>query len=53
MYSDEELASAVRAGILTEEAVAAIREHVAQLRHVAASHAAKRNLQTAHIKCTI
>ncbi len=36
MYSDEELASAVRAGILTEEALAAIREHVAQLRNAPA-----------------
>ena len=32
MYSEEELTSAVSAGIITEAAAAALREHVAQLR---------------------
>lgn len=36
MYSDEDLASAVEAGVFNEDAVAAFREHVAQLRQAPA-----------------
>ena len=36
MYSDEDLASAVEAGVFNTDAVAAFREHVAQLRQVPA-----------------
>jgi hypothetical protein len=36
MYGDEDLVSAVGAGILTEENVSAFRSHVAQLRQAPA-----------------
>lgn len=36
MYSEEDLASAVRAGVLTDEAVTAFRSHVAQLKNAPA-----------------
>ena len=36
MYTEEDLASAVQAGVLTEENAAAFRAHVAQLQSVSA-----------------
>ncbi len=36
MYSDEDLASAIRAGILTDETVEAFRSHVARLKNASA-----------------
>lgn len=33
MYSEEDLSSAIKAGVLTEEAVTAFRQHVAQKQH--------------------